>query len=95
VTALNGAAWPWLVGPFVDAWVRVHAPASAGVTASEVRREARARFLEPLLAHWERVAPGHVGEVAAGNAPHVPGGCPFQAWSVGEALRAAETTLHA
>jgi hypothetical protein len=30
---------------------------------------------------------GHITEVADGDPPHTPGGCPFQAWSVGEALR--------
>jgi hypothetical protein len=31
--------------------------------------------------------PGHISEIADGNPPHTPRGCPFQAWSVGEALR--------
>jgi glycogen debranching enzyme len=35
-----------------------------------------------------------VGEIADGDAPHTAGGCPFQAWSVGEALRLAEDVLH-
>ena len=30
---------------------------------------------------------GRLPEVADGDPPHTPGGCPFQAWSVGEALR--------
>jgi glycogen debranching enzyme len=38
-------------------------------------------------------APGHIAEIADGDAPHTPGGCPFQAWSVGEALRLAEGVL--
>jgi glycogen debranching enzyme len=33
---------------------------------------------------------GHIAEIADGDAPHRPGGCPFQAWSVGEALRARQ-----
>src|SRR5207248_2551068 len=77
----------WLIGPFVDAWVRVR---SGG---ADVKHEARERFLLPLLAHYERSAPGHVDEVADGDPPHTPGGCPFQAWSVGEALRVAEQIL--
>jgi predicted glycogen debranching enzyme len=77
----QGTAWPWLLGPFVEAWVRVRGD------TSEARREARTRFLEPLLATRDRAGLGHVCEVADGDAPFTPGGCPFQAWSVGEAIR--------
>jgi predicted glycogen debranching enzyme len=83
----RGTVWPWLAGPFVDAWVRVR-----GGTP-EARQEARERFLVPLLRHYEAAAPGHVAEVADAEPPHTPGGCPFQAWSVGEALRLAEGVL--
>jgi len=79
----QGTAWPWLLGPFVDAWLRVHGD------SADRRREARERFLAPLLAHLDEAGLGHVSEVADAEPPHVPGGCPFQAWSVGEALRIA------
>ena len=49
----QGTVWPWLIGPFVEAWVRVR-----GATA-DTRREARATFLEPLLQHLPRRAVGH------------------------------------
>ena len=58
--------------------------AAAGATA---RREARERFLAPLLAHLDEAGLGHVSEIADGEPPHTPRGCPFQAWSVGELLR--------
>ncbi|MGH7630406.1 MAG: amylo-alpha-1,6-glucosidase [Gemmatimonadales bacterium] len=77
----QGTVWPWLLGPFVEAWVRVR-----GDTL-ESRREARARFLTPLQRHLEEGGLGHVSEIADAEAPHAPRGCPFQAWSVGEALR--------
>jgi predicted glycogen debranching enzyme len=77
----QGTAWPWLMGAFVEAWVRVR-----GDTA-DARREARARFLAPLLSHLDKAGLGHLPEVADAEPPHAPGGCPFQAWSVGEALR--------
>jgi predicted glycogen debranching enzyme len=77
----QGTAWPWLMGAFVEAWVRVRGGTSAA------RAEARARFLEPLLAHLDDAGLGHLPEIADGDLPHTPGGCPFQAWSVGEALR--------
>jgi predicted glycogen debranching enzyme len=84
----QGTVWPWLAGPFVEAWLRVH-----GDTADN-RRVAFTRFLTPLLHHFDRSAPGHVGEIADGDAPNLAGGCPFQAWSVGEALRLVEDVLH-
>jgi predicted glycogen debranching enzyme len=83
----QGTAWPWLLGPFVEAWVRVRG-SSVGA-----RREARRRFLEPLLSHLGDAGLGHLPEVADGDSPHRPGGCPFQAWSVGEALRLDRAVL--
>jgi predicted glycogen debranching enzyme len=77
----QGTVWPYLAGAFVEAWVRVRGG------SQEARQEARARFLAPLLAHLDEAGLGHVSEVADGDAPHTPGGCPFQAWSVGETLR--------
>ena len=53
----------------------------------EARHEARQRFLEPLLAHLNEAGLGHISEIADADAPHTPRGCPFQAWSMGEALR--------
>ena len=61
--------------------------------SADVRREAASRFLAPLLHHFESSAPGQVGEIADGDAPHIARGCPFQAWSVGEALRLREDVL--
>ena len=50
----NGAVWPWLAGAFIEAWVRVR-----GGTA-DVKREARRRFLDPLLARRELCGLGHL-----------------------------------
>ncbi len=75
-----GTVWPWLAGPFIEAWLRVHRGPRAVA-------DARRRFLEPLLAHAEAAGVGHVSEVADAEPPFTPGGCPFQAWSVGELLR--------
>jgi glycogen debranching enzyme len=79
----QGTVWPWLAGPFIEAWVRVR-----GGT-SEAKEEARARFLEPLVRHLDAAGIGHVSEIADAEPPHTPRGCPFQAWSVGEILRAS------
>jgi glycogen debranching enzyme len=59
------------------------------------RRDARKRFLAPLLAHLEVSGLGHVSEIADAELPFTPRGCPFQAWSVGEALRLSEQVLQA
>jgi predicted glycogen debranching enzyme len=83
----QGTVWPWLMGAFVEAWVRVR-----GETP-DAKREARARFLAPLFSRLDDAGVGHLPEVADGDPPHAPGGCPFQAWSVGEALRLARIVL--
>jgi predicted glycogen debranching enzyme len=76
----QGTVWPWLLLPFVEAWIRVR----GGTRAS--RREARARFVQPLLDHVGRAGLGHVSEIADAEPPHTPRGCPFQAWSVAALL---------
>ncbi|HLN57414.1 MAG TPA: amylo-alpha-1,6-glucosidase [Thermoanaerobaculia bacterium] len=83
----QGTVWPWLAGPFAEAWVRVRESAVAA------RREAREKFLAPLLAHMDDAGLGHISEIADGDPPHTPRGCPFQAWSVGEALRLHRVVL--
>lgn len=77
----QGTVWPWLLTPFVEGWLRARGRGAASL------REARERFLMPLLRHLDDAGLGHVSEIADGNAPFTPNGCPFQAWSVGEALR--------
>jgi predicted glycogen debranching enzyme len=70
----TGAVWPWLTGPFVTAWSRL------GVSAEQTLSDADAHLGEYGL--------GSVSETADGDAPHGATGCPFQAWSVAESLRA-------
>ena len=83
----QGTVWPWLIGPFAEAWVRVR-----GGT-DEAKREASNRFLKPLLQHLDDDGLGHISEIADAEAPHTPRGCPFQAWSVGEMLRLNQIVL--
>ena len=75
----QGTVWPWLMGPFVEAALRTRGPAAIPAL--------RAQCLTPLLAHAGQFGLGHVSEVADGTAPYHPGGCPFQAWSMGELIR--------
>lgn len=77
----QGTVWPWLMGAFVHAWLRVH-----GNTVAR-RSEARRRFVKPLLAHLDTAGLGHVSEIADAEPPFTPRGCPFQAWSLGELIR--------
>jgi glycogen debranching enzyme len=49
--------------------------------------EARTRFLEPIESHLQQAGLGHISEITDAEPPYTPAGCPFQAWSVGEALR--------
>jgi glycogen debranching enzyme len=83
----QGIAWPWLIGAFVEGWLRVHG------NTLEAKKEARARFLAPFLQHLHKAGLGHVSEIADAEPPYEPRGCPFQAWSLGELLRLDLTVL--
>lgn len=76
----QGPVWPWLMGPFVEAVLRVGGFSPASLA------DARA-LLAPLLEHMDEGGLGHVSEVLDGDEPRWPRGCPFQAWSVSELLR--------
>jgi predicted glycogen debranching enzyme len=77
----QGTVWPFLLGPFVTAWLRVH-----GGTAGATRR-ARG-FLDGIEQHLGEACIGQVSEIFDADAPHQPRGCFAQAWSVAEILRA-------
>ncbi|TMA45162.1 MAG: hypothetical protein E6J81_13190, partial [Deltaproteobacteria bacterium] len=47
----------------------------------------------PLRRHLDEAGLGHVSEMADAEPPHLPRGCPFQAWSVGELLRLDQVVL--
>jgi predicted glycogen debranching enzyme len=83
----QGTVWPWLIGGFVDAWVRVRG------STPRVKKEARERFLPPLYEHLNHAGLGHISEICDAEPPHTPRGCPFQAWSLGELLRLEQTVL--
>jgi predicted glycogen debranching enzyme len=83
----QGTVWPWLMGAFVDAWVRVRG------NTKEARRLARKRFLEPMSGQLGMAGLGHVSEITDAEAPFLPRGCPFQAWSLGEYLRLDRVVL--
>ena len=77
----QGAAWPWLMGPFITAYLKVNR------RSATARRQAEA-WLRPLRDHLAEAGLGQVSELFDGDPPHVPRGCIAQAWSVAELLRA-------
>jgi len=79
----QGTVWPWLMGPFVTAYLRVH-----GRTPKSI--EHCRQLLRPLQQELGTGCLGTLGEVYDGDAPHHAGGTPAQAWSVAEMLRALD-----
>ena len=77
----QGTVWPWLLGPFVTAYLKVHG------NSAETRTRC-AKFLEPLQAHLRDAGLGQISEIFDADAPHNPRGCFAQAWSVAEILKA-------
>jgi len=74
----NGCVWPWLLGFYVEACLRVY--------GNKSREYCRALII-PLLEHIKYAGLGTISEVFDGDAPHEPNGCISQAWSVAEILR--------
>ncbi|MDQ3944579.1 MAG: amylo-alpha-1,6-glucosidase [Actinomycetota bacterium] len=74
----QGTVWPWLLGPFVDAWLKAF---------PERRDEARA-MVRGLHDHLGQAGIGSVSEIFDAEAPFTPRGCIAQAWSVAELIRA-------
>ena len=77
----QGTVWPWLLGAFITAFVRVHGRTRAA------REQARS-FLERFPAHLGDAGLGSISEIFDAEPPHHPRGCIAQAWSVAEILRA-------
>ncbi|MCG3160879.1 MAG: hypothetical protein JMDDDDMK_01955 [Acidobacteria bacterium] len=73
----QGTVWAWLIGPFIDAWLR---------TRPDHFQEAR-RFLEGFKPHLSEDSVGSISEVFDAEPPFAPRGCVAQAWSVAEVLR--------
>ena len=77
----QGTVWPWLMGPFVEAWLKLNGNSPAA------KAEARKKFLLPLIDLIRPKGTGQLAELFDGEEPFRPGGCPFQAWSLGELMR--------
>lgn len=78
----QGTVWAYLIGPFVEAYLKVN-------NSSRKSKEKAAEFIEPLMRHLtEDGCLGQVSEIFDGDPPHTPRGCIAQAWSVAELIRA-------
>jgi predicted glycogen debranching enzyme len=77
----QGTVWPWLIGPFVTAYIKVNG-------GDEIARRQAAEWLAPLRDHLADGGLGQISEIFDGDAPQRPCGCMAQAWSVAEILRA-------
>ena len=73
----QGTVWGWLIGPFIDAWLKLHPGEQSGARA----------FLECFPVHLNEAGLGTISEVFDAEAPFDARGCIAQAWSVAEALR--------
>jgi predicted glycogen debranching enzyme len=83
----QGTVWPWLMGPFITAYVKVN-------EGSEAARRQASEWLTPLRDHLADGGLGHVSEILDGDAPQRPAGCMAQAWSVAEVLRTLVEDVH-
>jgi predicted glycogen debranching enzyme len=73
----QGTVWPWLIGPYIDAYLRVH-PDRLGAR----------QLLRAFPEHLCEAGVGSISEIFDAEDPYAPGGCIAQAWSVAEVLRA-------
>ncbi len=73
----QGTVWGWLMGPWIDAWLKAH---------PDDRSVARG-LVEGLAADLGEFGVGSIAEVFDAESPYTSRGCIAQAWSVAEALR--------
>ncbi|HZF39649.1 MAG TPA: amylo-alpha-1,6-glucosidase, partial [Blastocatellia bacterium] len=73
----QGTAWAWLIGPFIDAWLKVYPG----------QYQSARRFLDGFKAHLSEACIGSISEIFDAEGQYAPRGCISQAWSVAEVLR--------
>ncbi len=77
----NGTVWGWLIGPFLEAYLKVH-------QEDEASRQQVREWLTPMIEHMDgEGCIGQISEIFEGDPPHRAVGCFAQAWSVAEVLR--------
>jgi predicted glycogen debranching enzyme len=77
----QGTVWAWLMGPFIEAYLKVEGDAPISIDQAW-------KWLRPLEEHLRQAGLGQISEIFDAEEPHHPRGCPAQAWSVAEVLRA-------
>ena len=83
-----GTVWPWLMGPFITAYMKVN-------QRSEAARQQSETWLAAFSEHVTTTGLGHICEIADAEYPYTPRGCIAQAWSAAEILRAAVEDVYA
>jgi glycogen debranching enzyme len=73
----QGTVWAWLIGPFIDAWLKIHPQDGKGAR----------KFLEGFVSQLDEGCVGSINEIFDAEPPFTPRGCIAQAWSVAEVLR--------
>lgn len=73
----QGTVWAWLIGPFIDAWLKVHPG----------KQDQARRFLDGFVPHLSEGCIGSISEIFDAEPPYTQRGCVAQAWSVAEVLR--------
>jgi predicted glycogen debranching enzyme len=73
----QGTVWAWLIGPFIDAWIKLYGPSPDGVR----------QLLDGFRTQFSDACVGSISEVFDAEPPFLPRGCVAQAWSVAEVLR--------
>lgn len=73
----QGTVWAWLIGPFIDAWLKIH----PGET------DKAGDFLDSFNKHFNEACIGSISEIFDAQQPYTARGCIAQAWSVAEVLR--------
>ena len=74
----QGTVWAWLIGPFIDAWLKVH---------PDDRTTARIDSCTASCRISSEACIGSISEIFDAEEPFTPRGCIAQAWSVAEVLR--------
>ncbi|MFH0811077.1 MAG: amylo-alpha-1,6-glucosidase [Pseudomonadota bacterium] len=76
----QGTVWPWLLGIYTDARIKVLGRAAC--------KDLKENLIANFGRHLREAGAGTISEVFDAEAPHRPGGCIAQAWSVAEIRRA-------
>jgi len=83
----QGTVWPWLLGPFITAYVKVYGN-------NDVACRQAAEWLVPFGSQFAETGFAQIPEIFDGDEPHRACGCIAQAWSVAEIFRALVEDVH-